>query len=51
MVETAHDLAAAVRDGRSLVLAGQGHDIDPDVVGPVVTDFMDLRVSHRGTSG
>ena len=51
MVETAHELAEAVRDGRSLVLAGQGHDIEPRVVGPVVADFLGLPVSRWRTSG
>jgi pimeloyl-ACP methyl ester carboxylesterase len=40
MIETAHALAAAARDGRSLVLEGRGHDIDPEVVGAAITEFL-----------
>jgi hypothetical protein len=40
MIETAHALAGAARTGRSLVLKGQGHDIDPEAVGPVIEEFL-----------
>jgi hypothetical protein len=40
MIESAHMLAAAARDGRSLVLEGQGHDIDPDALAPAITAFL-----------
>jgi pimeloyl-ACP methyl ester carboxylesterase len=37
---TAHALAAAVPNARALVLDGQTHDIDPNVLGPVLKDFF-----------
>lgn len=40
MIETAHALAGAARAGRSLVLKGHGHDIDPEAVGPVIEEFL-----------
>jgi hypothetical protein len=36
----ARALANALADGRSVVLAGQTHDIDPDVTAPVLVDFL-----------
>jgi pimeloyl-ACP methyl ester carboxylesterase len=37
---TAQALAAAVPNARALVLDGQTHDIDPNVLGPVLKDFF-----------
>lgn len=37
---TAHALAAAVPGARALILDGQTHDIDPNVLGPVLKDFL-----------
>ena len=36
----ARALANALADGRSVVLAGQTHDIDPDVTAAVLVDFL-----------
>ena len=36
----ARALASALADGRSVVLAGQTHDIDPDVTAAVLVDFL-----------
>jgi hypothetical protein len=47
MIETAHVLAGAARAGRSLVLKGQGHDIDPEAVGPVIEEFLGTPSRHR----
>jgi alpha-beta hydrolase superfamily lysophospholipase len=40
MIEAARALAAAAPTGRSLLLKGQGHDIDPAAVGPVIQEFL-----------
>lgn len=40
MRQTAQELAAALPDGRAHLLEGQGHDVDPGVLGPVLTAFF-----------
>lgn len=40
MRETAETLAAALPDGQVRVLEGQGHDVDPGVLAPVLTEFF-----------
>jgi pimeloyl-ACP methyl ester carboxylesterase len=40
MRQTARELAAAVPDGRARLLEGQGHDVDPAVLGPVLKAFF-----------
>ncbi|RPI28365.1 MAG: alpha/beta hydrolase [Chloroflexota bacterium] len=38
--QAAQSLAGALPEGRYHILNGQSHDIDPDVLGPVVRDFF-----------
>jgi pimeloyl-ACP methyl ester carboxylesterase len=40
MRQTAETLAAALPDGQVRILVGQGHDVDPGVLGPVLTEFF-----------
>lgn len=40
-------VSAAVLNGRSIVLAGQTHDVVPDVTAPVVAEFLDLITGGR----
>jgi pimeloyl-ACP methyl ester carboxylesterase len=40
MRETAQALAEALPDGRSQILEGQGHDVDPSVLAPVLEEFF-----------
>lgn len=40
MREAAQSLAAALPNGQQRTLAGQGHDIDPAAVAPVLVDFL-----------
>jgi pimeloyl-ACP methyl ester carboxylesterase len=40
MRQTAETLAAALPDGQVRILAGQGHDVDPGVLAPVLTEFF-----------
>ena len=40
MRETADALAKVVPDGEARMLEGQGHDVDPAVLGPVLTEFF-----------
>jgi pimeloyl-ACP methyl ester carboxylesterase len=40
MRQTARELAAALPDGRAQLLEGQGHDVDPAVLGPVLKAFF-----------
>jgi pimeloyl-ACP methyl ester carboxylesterase len=47
MIETAHAVAEAARTGRSVVLSGQGHDIDPNAIGPVLEEFLGTRAPHN----
>ena len=48
MIETAHVLAEAAPAGRSAVLEGQGHDIDPEAVGPVIEEFLGVPTQTTG---
>ena len=34
------EVADALPDGRHQVLEGQGHDVDPDLLAPIVTGFL-----------
>jgi pimeloyl-ACP methyl ester carboxylesterase len=38
--QTAQSLAEALPDGRYRTLQGQGHDLVPAVLGPVVVEFL-----------
>jgi pimeloyl-ACP methyl ester carboxylesterase len=40
MRQTAETLAAALPDGQVSILVGQGHDVDPGVLAPVLTEFF-----------
>lgn len=40
MPETAQTLADAMPDGRTVRLEGQGHNVDPTVLAPVLTEFF-----------
>src|SRR4029453_11606365 len=40
MRQTAETLAAALPDGQVRILVGQGHDVDPGVLAPVLTEFF-----------
>jgi pimeloyl-ACP methyl ester carboxylesterase len=40
MRETAQALAEALPDGRGQILEGQGHDVDPSVLAPVLKGFF-----------
>jgi pimeloyl-ACP methyl ester carboxylesterase len=40
MRQTAETLAAALPDGQVRILEGQGHDVDPGVLVPVLTEFF-----------
>jgi pimeloyl-ACP methyl ester carboxylesterase len=40
MRQSARSLAEALPDGRYRTLEGQGHDIDPDVMAPVLEEFF-----------
>ena len=40
MLETADALAKVLPDGETRVLEGQGHDVDPAVLGPVLVEFF-----------
>jgi pimeloyl-ACP methyl ester carboxylesterase len=40
MRQTAETLAAALPDGEVRILEGQGHDVDPGVLVPVLTEFF-----------
>lgn len=40
MQETVRAVAEAMEGGTSMVLPGQGHDIDPAAVAPVIRDFL-----------
>jgi pimeloyl-ACP methyl ester carboxylesterase len=40
MRDTAKALAEAIPDGSSRLLDGQGHDVDPAVIGPVLKEFF-----------
>jgi hypothetical protein len=46
MIETTHAVADAAPTGRSVVLQGQGHDIDPEAVGPVIEEFLGTPDRH-----
>jgi pimeloyl-ACP methyl ester carboxylesterase len=41
MRETAEALAKAIPDGQARILDGQGHDVDPTVLAPVLVEFFD----------
>jgi pimeloyl-ACP methyl ester carboxylesterase len=41
MVETAETLARAIPDGEARRLEGQGHNVDPAVLAPVLIEFFD----------
>jgi pimeloyl-ACP methyl ester carboxylesterase len=41
MRETAEALAKALPDGQARILDGQGHDVDPMVLAPVLVEFFD----------
>ena len=36
----ARALAAALPDGRARILEGQGHDLDPEALGPLLAAFL-----------
>lgn len=40
MRDTAKTLADAIPDGETRFLDGQGHDVDPKVLAPVLKDFF-----------
>jgi pimeloyl-ACP methyl ester carboxylesterase len=40
MRQTAETLAAALPDGQVRILEGQGHDVDPAALAPVLTEFF-----------
>jgi pimeloyl-ACP methyl ester carboxylesterase len=40
MRQTAETLAAALPDGQVRILVGQGHDVDPGVLAPVLREFF-----------
>jgi pimeloyl-ACP methyl ester carboxylesterase len=40
MRETAEALASAIPDGQARLLDGQGHDVDPKVLAPVLVEFF-----------
>jgi hypothetical protein len=40
MRETATTLADALPDGQTRFLDGQGHDVDPKVLAPVLKEFF-----------
>ena len=40
MRQTAETLAAALPDGQVRILVGQGHDVDPGVLAPVLSEFF-----------
>ena len=40
MRQTAQALAAALPDGQVRILEGQGHDVDPGVLAPVLSEFF-----------
>jgi pimeloyl-ACP methyl ester carboxylesterase len=40
MRQTAQALAAALPDGQVRILEGQGHDVDPGVLAPVLSEFL-----------
>jgi len=40
MRQTAETLASALPDGQVRILEGQGHDVDPHVLAPVLTEFF-----------
>jgi len=40
MRQTAETLAAALPDGQVRILEGQGHDVDPGVLAPVLSEFF-----------
>ena len=40
MRETAQALADAIPDGQVRFLDGQGHDVDPAVLGPALKEFF-----------
>jgi pimeloyl-ACP methyl ester carboxylesterase len=40
MRDTAQALADAIPDGRVRFLDGQGHDVDPEVLGPALKEFF-----------
>jgi pimeloyl-ACP methyl ester carboxylesterase len=40
MRQTAETLASALPDGQVRILEGQGHDVDPRVLAPVLTEFF-----------
>jgi pimeloyl-ACP methyl ester carboxylesterase len=40
MRQTAESLAAALPDGQVRILDGQGHDVDPGVLAPVLSEFF-----------
>ena len=40
MVDAARALAAAIPDGEFRHLEGQGHNVDPTVIGPVLAEFF-----------
>jgi pimeloyl-ACP methyl ester carboxylesterase len=41
MRQTAETLAAALPDGQVRILEGQGHDVDPGVLAPVLSEFFE----------
>ena len=47
MRETAAILADALPDGRNVTLAGQDHNVDPTVIGPVLAEFFGARATAR----
>jgi len=40
MRETAQALADALRDGQVRLLDGQGHNVDPTILAPVLKEFF-----------
>jgi hypothetical protein len=40
MRETAEALAKTLPDGQARILDGQGHDVDPTVLSPVLVEFF-----------
>ncbi|MGW1341642.1 alpha/beta fold hydrolase [Kribbella sp. NPDC002412] len=44
---TAQVVADLLPDGRRLTMDGHPHDVEPDVLGPIVEDFVDRTMSSR----
>lgn len=48
MHATAAELARAIPDGRHLALPGQTHEVDPEVLAPVLVEFLGQTEQARG---